>query len=110
MPASMGRDEVLGGRGANTATLRQLRGRVWQSRGIGVGSVAVGWTTGREAGGKEPPEAGETAEYRHRQSSSRGDEQLVVVADDDAADDDDGFDGCVRMKLSDCWPRQIKAT
>ena len=78
MPASMGRDEVLDDRGANTATPRLIQGGVLQSKDtrVGVAVRVVGWTTGRKAGGeKEPLEEAETARFRHRQSSSWGDEQ-----------------------------------
>ena len=109
MPASMGRDEVLDDRGANIATLRLIRGGVLQSKDTGVGSAAVGLTTGRKAGGEKEPldEEAETAKFRHRQSSSWGDEEAVA---DETDTDDDDCNGYVKMKLSDCWQREIEAT
>ena len=104
MPASMGRDEVLDDRGANTATLRLIQGGVLQSKDTRVGLAVrvVGWTTGRKAGGeKEHLEEAEAANFRHRQSSSWGDEQ---------ADETDACNGYVKMKLSDCWQQEIEAT
>ena len=99
MPASMGRDEVLDDRGANTATLRLIRREVLQSKDTGVGLAADGLTTGRKAGGeKEPLEEAETAKFRHRQSSSWGDEEAVA---DETDTDDDDCNGYVKMKLSE---------
>ena len=111
MPASMGRDEVLDDRGANTATPRLIQGGVLQSKDtrVGVAVRVVGWTTGRKAGGeKEPLEEAEAAKFRHRQSSSWGDDEQAVAEETDT--DDDDCNGYVKMKLSDCWQLEIEAT